>query len=80
MKIIARNTFHNTEVQLQIKSHVIKPHTVQSLRKKLCVQTCTCFWDHTTFFKHIPGYRNSENRQTKLYKSWRDDGSILLED
>lgn len=77
MKIIARNTFHNTEVQLQIKSHVIKPHTVQSLRKKLCVQTCTCFWDHTTFFK---GYRNSENRQTKLYKSWRDDGSILLED
>lgn len=79
MKVIAKNSFHNTQASLNVKSGVITAATVKTLRKKLCASDCSCFWDYTQFFEHTPGYRNSENKQVKLYKSWASDGGILLE-
>lgn len=79
MKVIAKNSFHGTEASLNVKSQVISAATAKTLRKKLCASNCNCFWNHTQFFEHIPGYRNSENRRIKLYKSQMPDGGILLE-
>jgi hypothetical protein len=79
MKVIAKNSFHNTEAQLIVKAQLITAATAAKLRKKLCAVGCECFWQSTTFYEHTPGYRNSENCQVKLHKTRLLDGSILLE-
>ncbi len=82
IKIIAKNSFHNTEAHLSVRgTHggTISPARVKKLRKELCSPDCTCFVDHTQYFEHFPGYRNSENRQIRLAAQEMPDGGIFVE-
>lgn len=82
IKIIAKNSTHNTEASIRINGRhggTISPERANRLRKELCVKGCNCFATRTQFFEHIPGYRNSENQQIKMAAQYKSDGGIFLE-
>lgn len=79
MKVIARNTFHNTEAALIVRNRVISPATARKLRNKMCAEGCACFADHTQYFEKIQNKRAPLNTELKLYPAQQSDGSILLE-
>lgn len=66
-KVIAKNSFHDTETTLRVKDGHVSADTARKLGKKLCVDDCTC--GATKFF---------DERGRQMLADSDQDGSLHL--